>query len=258
MRDRWSIAIALAASAVVVSACSSIGPLPTQLGGGSQVQSDLAGCRAAARSAGALAACSRQHGPALAKLAQDNFEQASRAQDRATRINLYASAAKDGWDSGIDTGLQTADAAIQAGGGECSKIPAGEFTPTRDCLLFRVGPGFVAHVRTSNLVDRVEAKSAATAADKKQLNDASVRYVRNTFDFVEDRRRQFDADPTLDDSMRTMLDRQRSVFYCTALHIAAVNRKLGQVDTARRVSRDRDRILTANSSLQGETCLSAS
>jgi hypothetical protein len=260
MPDRPWRAIALIISALLVSGCSSVGTLPLPRSDGSQAQSDLANCRKAARSAGAQRVCTAQFGPALAKIAQDNFDQASRAQDRATRINLYASAANAGWDSGVDAGLQVADAAIQAGGGECGKIAANEFTPARDCQIFRIGPGFVAHVRTSNLVDRIETKPPAsvTAGEKKQLSDASVRYVRNTFDFVEERRRQFDADPNLDDSMRTMLDRQRSVFYCTALHISAVNRRLGQVDTARRVSRDRDHILAADPSLQGETCVAAS
>ena len=260
MRDRALRAVAVMALALLVPACSSMGSLPIPGGGAStQAQDDLAACRKAARTAAALTECARQNGPAVAQQAQDSFNAANSAQDRATRINLYAKAANAGWDSGVDSGLQVADAAIQAGGSECSKIAANEFTPARDCQIFRVGPGFVAHVRTSNLVDRIDAKppKSVTPAEKKQLNDASLRYVRNTFDFVEERRRQFDADPNLDDSMRTMLNRQRSVFYCTALHISAVNRKLGQVDTARRVSRDRDRILAADPALQGETCVAA-
>ena len=144
-------------------------------------------CRTTARSTADQAACSAKFGPTLAKIAQDNFDQAGRAQDRATRINLYATAANAGWDSGTDSGLQVADAAIQAGGGECEKIPANEFTPARDCALLQVGPGFVAHVRTTILLARVEAKPprSVTAAEKRQFNDASLRYVRNTFDFVE-------------------------------------------------------------------------
>ena len=225
-----------------------------------KAQADMAGCRGAARFPGELTACSAKFGPALAQVAQDSFDQAGRTQDRATRINLHATAANAGWDSGTDAGLQVADAAIQAGGGECDKIPPNEFTPARDCALLRVGPGFVAHMRTTALVDRIAAKPPAsvTAAEKRQLNDASLRYVRNTFDFIESRRRQFESDPNLDASVRTLLDRQRAVFYCTALHISSVNRRLGQAETARRVSRDRDRILAADPSLRGETCLATS
>ena len=253
----------VAALALLVPACSNIGNVglvSTQRPDFTKAQTDMASCRSAARTTNELAACSSKFGPALAQIAQDSLDQASRAQDRATRINLYASAANAGWDSSTNAGLQAADAAIQAGGGECDKILGNEFTPARDCALLQVGPGFVTHVRTSVLIARTQAKPRAsvTAADKKQLTDASIRYVRNTFDFVESRRRQFDADPNIDASMRTMLDRQRAVFYCTALQISAVNRKLGQADTARRVSRDRDRILAADSSLQGETCLASS
>jgi hypothetical protein len=258
--------LVVATSGWLVSACGNIGTIgniglgSTQRPDFTKAQADMAGCRSAARSTGELSACSAKFGPALAQIAQDSYDQAGRAQDRATRINLFATAANAGWDSGTDTGLQVADAAIQAGGGECDKIPPNEFTPARDCALLSVGPGFVAHVRTAALVDRIAAKPRAsvTAAERRQLNDASLRYVRNTFDFVESRRRQFDADPNLDASVRTLLDRQRAVFYCTALQISAVNRRLGQADTARRVSRDRDRILAAAPSLQGETCLATS
>lgn len=225
-----------------------------------KAQADMAACRKAARTTAALAACSTQFGPPLAQIAQDSFEQASRSQTQATRINLYATAANAGWDSGTDQGLQVADSAIQAGVAECDKIPSNEFTPARDCALLQVGPGFVTHVRTAMLMARVEAKPRAsvTAAEKKQAADASTRYVRNTFDFVEARRRQFDSDPNIDATMRTMLDRQRAVFFCTALQITVVNRKLGQAEIARRVSRDRDRILAADPSLQGETCVATS
>ena len=255
--------IVVTALALLVSACGNIGNIglvSTQRPDFAKAQADMASCRSAARSTGELAACSAKYGPALAQIAQDSFDQANRAQDRATRINLHASAANAGWDSGTDAGLQVADAAIQAGGGECDKTPSNEFTPARDCALLQVGPGFATHVRTSILIARIEAKPRAsvTAADKKKLTDGSIRYVRNTFDFVESRRRQFDADPNIDASMRTMLDRQRAVFYCTALQISGVNRKLGQADTARRVSRDRDRILAADPSLQGETCVASS
>ncbi len=257
------IIFVVATTGLLIAGCANMGGIgnvglgTTPRADFTKAQADMASCRSAARSASQLTACSATHGPALAQVAQDSFDQAGRAQDRATRINLYATAANAGWDSGTDSGLQVADAAIQAGGGECDKIPPNEFTPARDCALLRVGPGFVAHMRTSMLVDRVAAKPPAsvTAAEKKQVSDASLRYVRNTFDFIEGRRRQFDADPNLDASVRTLLDRQRAVFYCTALHISAVNRRLGQADTARRVSRDRDRILAADPSLRGETCL---
>jgi hypothetical protein len=252
------------ALASLASACGgnvgNFGLVSTQRPDFARAQADMASCRSAARSTGELTACPAKFGPALAQIAQDSFDQAGRAQDRATRINLYASAANAGWDSGTDAGLQVADAAVQAGGGECEKIPGNEFTPARDCALLQVGPGFVTHVRTSLLIGRVEAKprTSVTAAEKKQVADASIRYVRNTFDFVESRRRQFDSDPNIDASMRTMLDRQRAVFFCTALQISAVNRRLGQADVARRVSRDRVRILAADPSLQGETCLATS
>jgi hypothetical protein len=250
-------AFVVAAAALLAAACSNIGVLTPSRSDATQAQADIAACRTTARSIADQTACSTKFGPTLAKIAQDNFDQAGRAQDRATRINLYATAANAGWDSGMDSGLQIADAAIQAGGGECEKIPANEFTPARDCALLQVGPGFVAHVRTTIFLAQVESKPPAsvTAAEKRQFNDASVRYVRNTFDFVESRRRQIDANPNIDASMRTLLDRQRAVFYCTAVQIAAVNRRLGQGNTARRVSRDRDRILTADPSLRGETCV---
>jgi hypothetical protein len=264
MRKALRSVFIVAALALLVSACGGnfggIGLVSTQRPDFTKAQADMASCRNAARSTGELTACPAKFGPVLAQIAQDSFDQASRAQDRATRINLYASAANAGWDSGTDAGLQVADTAIQAGGGECEKIPGNEFTPARDCALLQLGPGFVTHVRTSLLIARIEAKPRAsvTAAEKKQVTNASIRYVRNTFDFVESRRRQFDADPNIDASMRTMLDRQRAVFYCTALQISAVDRKLGQADTARRVSRDRDRILATDPSLRGETCLASS
>jgi hypothetical protein len=255
MPDALRSVFIVAGAALLVSACANIG----QRSDAAQTQAEIATCRTAARTTADQAACSAKFGPTLAKIAQDNFDQASRAQDRATRINLFATAANAGWDSGTIAGLQVADAAIQAGAGECEKIPGNEFTPARDCALLQVGPGFVAHVRTTILLAGIESRPRASvpAAEKKQFADASVRYVRNTFDFVEARRRQFDSDPNIDASMRTLLDRQRAVFYCTALQIAAVNRRLGQGDIARRVSRDRDRILTADPSLQGETCLAA-
>lgn len=251
--------IVVMSTALLAAACSNVGMFTPSRSDATQAQADITACRTAARSTADQAACSAKFGPTLAKIAQDNFDQASRAQDRATRINLYATAANAGWDSGTDSGLQVADAAIQAGGGECEKVPANEFTPARDCALLQVGPGFVAHVRTTMLLTQIEAKPPASviAAEKKQFNDASIRYVRNTFDFIESRRRQIDANPNIDASMRTLLDRQRAAFYCTALQIAVVNRRLGQRDTARRVSRDRDRILAADPSLRGETCVAA-
>ena len=255
------------AFASLASACGgnvgnvgNFGLVSTQRPDFARAQADMASCRTAARTTRELTACSGKFGPPLAQIAQDSFDQAGRSTDRATKINLYATAANAGWDSSTDTGLQVADAAVQAGGGECEKIPGNEFTPARDCALLQVGPGFVIHVRTSLLIARVEAKPRVSVnqMEKKQIADASVRYVRNTFDFVEARRKQFDSDPNIDASMRTMLDRQRAVFYCTAIQISAVNRKLGQVDTSRRVSRDRDRILAADPALQGETCLATS
>ena len=157
----------VAALALLVSACGNIGSVglvSTQRPDFTKAQADMASCRSAARSTGELAACSAKFGPALAQIAQDSFDQAGRAQDRATRINLYASAANAGWDSGTDAGLQVADAAIQAGGGECEKIPGNEFTPARDCALLQVGPGFVTHVRTT-IVDRPGRSQAARLRD---------------------------------------------------------------------------------------------
>lgn len=252
-------ALLVAGAALLASACSSTGLVWPQGSDATQIQADIAACRTAARTTPEQLACSTKFGPALSKIAQDNFDQASRAQDRATRINLYAKSANAGWDSGTVAGLQVADGAIQAGTGECEKIPANEFKPARDCALLLVGPGFVTHVRTTILLFRVESVPPASvpAAEKKQFTDASIRYVRNTFEFVESRRQQFEADPNIDASIRTLLDRQRAVFYCTTLQIAAVNRRFRQADVARRVSQDRDRILTAVPSLQGETCLAA-
>ena len=116
-------ALFVIALAVLASACGgnlgNFGLVSTQRPDFTKAQADMAGCRSAARTTGELTACSAKFGPALAQIAQDSFEQAGRAQDRSTRINLYASAANAGWDSGTDAGLQVADAAVQAGNGEC-------------------------------------------------------------------------------------------------------------------------------------------
>ena len=159
--------LVVTASAWLVCACGTGGLRSIGIGSApradvTKAQADMATCRSAARSTGELASCPAKFGPALVQIAQDSYDQAGRAQDRATRINLFAVAANTGWDSGIDSGLQVADAAIQAGGGECDKIPANEFTPARDCVLLRVGPGFVAHMRTVTLIDRVAVRPPAS------------------------------------------------------------------------------------------------
>jgi hypothetical protein len=257
MRSRcWNLAV-IANLATLLAACGTGLEVAGKRQNLGALQQESERCRAASPAPGGFQACSARHGAALAKLAQESADEAAKAQNRATRIGLYALAANGGWESGMDAGFQVADTAIQAGTAECGRAAANEFVPPRDCALLRVGPGFVAHMRTLSIVDQIEAKPPASvsAAEKRQLAEVSIRYVRNTFDFVEGQRRQFEADPNLDQSVLALLDRQRSTFFCTALHVSTVNRRLGQIDAARRVSRDRDRFFAVAPALQGERCV---
>jgi len=219
-------------------------------------QEELVACRRASQAPGTFRNCTAKYGPELARLSQQAVDEAGRIANIPTRISFYAVAAQGGWESGIDPGFQTADAAIQAGTALCTSTATNTTAPPRDCAMLQVGPAFVAHMRTVALIYVVESKplSSATAMEKRQINDASLNYVRRTFDFVESRRSQIQANASLDPSVVTFLDRQRAVFYCTALHLATINRRLGQTATAQRVSRDRDRFLTIEPSLRGETC----
>src|SRR5688572_22729895 len=94
----------VSAVALLAAACSNIGVLTPSRSDVTQAQADIVACRTSARSTADHATCSTKFGPTLAKITQDNFDQAGRAQDRATRINLYATAANAGWDSGTDSG----------------------------------------------------------------------------------------------------------------------------------------------------------
>jgi hypothetical protein len=255
MREHIQHVFLIAASAMALGACGAGLQLSQQHQNIAQMQEEIARCRAAA-APGSFTACSTKNGPQLAKGAKEGLDEASRTENRATRVGLYAASANGGWESGMAEGFQTADTAIQAGMAECGKFAANEFAPPRDCALLKVGPGFVVHMRTMALLDRIESKppTAVSAAEKKQLADTSTRYVKNTFDFVEAQRNQFAADPNLDSTFLTMLDGQRAVFYCTSLHLVTVNRRLGQAETARRVSRDRDHMITAVPALRAQTC----
>jgi len=257
MRTHCRSIILIAGLSVSLGACGAGMQLSQQHANIAQMQEEIARCRATAGTApGGFTSCTATRGPQLAKGAKEGLDEASRTANRATRVALYAASANGGWESGTAEGFQTADTAIQAGTAECGKFAANEFLPPRDCALLRVGPGFVVHMRTMTLLDRIEVKrpAAVSAAERQQLAEASTRYVKNTFDYVEIQRSQFAADPNLDIAFLTMLDGQRAVFYCTSLHLVTATRRLGQVETSRRVSRDRDRMITAAPALRAQTC----
>ena len=237
---------------LLVQGCESIPGVRNAFSTGqSEIQRCLAQAGGAPRS---LQDCTGKTGPELAGLSRSALDQAQSASNRANKVSYYLFAAQAGWESAQPDGLATADAALQAGAAECDQFGANEFRPPRDCALLRVGPAFVAHVRTMNTLARLEAQPTLSVDDKRELADTSGQYVRRTFDFAETRRKQFEGGRELDSSVITVLDRQRTVFACTALHISTVDRRYGDTESERKVTADRRRMVKAVPSLQRQNC----
>lgn len=238
--------------ALLAAGCASIPGLRDGLGTGqAEIQRCLAQTGGPPRS---LQDCTAKSGPELARLSRSAFDQAQSASTRTNKVSYYLFAAQAGWESAQPDGLSTADTALQAGTAECDQFGPNEFRPPRDCALLRVGPAFVAHVRTLNTLARLEAQSALGADDKAELADTSGQYARRTFDFVESRRKEFEGSRELDSSVIAVLDRQRTVFFCTALHISTLDRRFGDADSERKVIADRRRMVKAVPSLQRQNC----